>query len=63
MLFQYWITFQQIQLQVSLVRMATVNKRSVQSFFAKQKENKGTFIEEWESFKFDLLSMRKNRSV
>ena len=27
-------------------------------FFANQKENKGTFIE-WESFKFDLVSMRK----
>ena len=32
-------------------------------FFAKQKKNKDTFIEEWESFKFDLLSVRKNRSV
>ena len=39
------------------------NKRSVQSFFAKQKENKGTFIEEWENFKFDFLSVGKNRSV
>ena len=37
------------------------NKCSAKSFFAKQKENKGTFIEEWdwESFKFDLLSMRQ----
>ena len=31
----------------------------VQSFFADQEENKNTFIEEWGSFKFDLLSMRK----
>ena len=28
-------------------------------FFANEEENKDTFIEEWESFKFDLLSMRK----
>ena len=28
-------------------------------FFANEGENKDTFIEEWESFKFDLLSMRK----
>ena len=28
-------------------------------FFANQKENRGTFIEEWERFKFDLLSVRK----
>ena len=28
-------------------------------FFANQNENRGIFIEEWESFKFDLLSVRK----
>ena len=28
-------------------------------FFANEVENKGTFIEKWESFKFDLLSVRK----
>ena len=28
-------------------------------FFANQKENRGIFIEEWENFKFDLLSERK----
>ena len=28
-------------------------------FFANKKEIKDTFIEEWESFKYDLLSMRK----
>ena len=28
-------------------------------FFANRKENKDTFTEEWESFKFDLLSVRK----
>ena len=28
-------------------------------FFANEEENKDTFIEEWESFKFDLLLMRK----
>ena len=28
-------------------------------FLANEEENKDTFIEEWESFKFDLLSMRK----
>ena len=28
-------------------------------FFANHKENKDTFIEEWESFKFDLLSLTK----
>ena len=27
--------------------------------FANQKENKDTFIEEWESFKFDLLLVRR----
>ena len=30
-------------------------------FFANQKENKDTFIEEWESFKFDLLLVRKKQ--
>ena len=28
-------------------------------FFANKEENKDTFIEEWESFKSDLLSMKK----
>ena len=28
-------------------------------FSANQKENKDTFIEDWESFKFDLMSVRK----
>ena len=28
-------------------------------FYANQNENKGTFIEEWKSFKFDLFSVRK----
>ena len=27
--------------------------------FANQKENKDTFIKEWENFKFDLMSVRK----
>ena len=28
-------------------------------FFASEEENKDTFIEEWDSFKSDLLTMRK----
>ena len=37
------------------------NKINVLSiyFFANQNENKDTFIEDWESFKFDLMSVRK----
>ena len=32
-------------------------------FFAIEEKNKDTSVEEWETFKFDLLSMRKNGSV
>ena len=37
------------------------NKINVLSihFFANQNENKDTFIGDWESFKFDLMSVRK----
>ena len=42
----------------SVYRHNKINVLSI-NFFANQNENKDTFIEDWESFKFDLMSMRK----
>ena len=45
--------------EFSVYSLSEINVLSNHIFFANQEENKDTFIERWESFKFDLLLMRK----
>ena len=47
-----------ISIEFSVYGHSEINVLS-NHFFSKKKENNGTFIEEWESFKFDLLPVRK----